>query len=89
MRSRRTASFRRAFAALPESVREQARVAYRRFRDNPNHPSLRFKRVHSTEPVYSVRVGIGYRAVGTLDGDTMIWFWIGSHVEYDGLLARR
>jgi len=74
---------------LPESVREQARVAYRRFRDNPNHPSLRFKRVHSTEQVYSVRVGIGYRAVGTLDGDIMIWFWIGSHAEYDALLSRR
>ncbi|MGH9368093.1 MAG: hypothetical protein ACRD3M_10515 [Thermoanaerobaculia bacterium] len=89
MKSRRTASFRRAFAALPESVREQARVAYRRFRENPNHPSLRFKRVHSTEPVYSVRVGIGYRAVGTLDGDIMIRFRIGSHAEYDGLLSRR
>jgi hypothetical protein len=89
LKSRRTASFRRAFAALPESVREQARVAYRRFRDNPNHPSLRFKRVHSTEQVYSVRVGIGYRAVGTLDGDIMIWFWIGSHTEYDALLSRR
>lgn len=89
MKSRRTASFRRAFAALPESVREQARVAYRRFQENPNHPSLRFRRVHPTEPVYSVRVGIGHRAVGALDGDVMIWFWIGSHADYDALLSRR
>jgi hypothetical protein len=41
------------------------------------------------EPVYSVRVGLGYRAVGTLDGDVMIWFWIGSHADYDGLLSKR
>jgi hypothetical protein len=31
-------------------------------------------------------VGIGYRAVATLDGDTFIWFWIGSHADYDTLL---
>jgi hypothetical protein len=42
---------------------------------NPNHPGLRFKRVHSSDPVYSVRVGIGYRAVGVLEDDIMIWFW--------------
>ncbi len=89
MKSRRTASFRKAFAALPEPVRDQARAAYRHFRENPNHPSLRFKRVHPSEPVYSVRVGIGYRAVGTLDDDVMIWFWIGSHADYDDLLSRR
>ena len=89
MRSRRTASFRKAFAALPESVREQARDAYRRFPDNPNHPGLRFKRIHSSDPVYSVRVGMGYRAVGVLEGDVMVWFWIGTHADYDGLLSKR
>ena len=89
MKSRRTASFRKAFAALPEPVREQARLAYRRFQENPNHPGLRFKRVHSSDPVYSVRVGIGYRAVGVLEDDIMVWFWIGSHAEYNGLLSRR
>jgi hypothetical protein len=35
---------------------------------------------------YSARVGIGYRAVGVLDGDTITWFWIGSHANYDRLL---
>lgn len=89
MKSRRTASFRKAFDALPESVREQARLAYRRFEETPNHPGLRFKRVHSSDPVYSVRVGIGYRAVGVLEDDVMVWFWIGSHAEYNGLLSRR
>jgi hypothetical protein len=89
LKSRRTASFRKAFAALPEAVREQARVAYRRFQENPNHPGLRFKRVHPSDPVYSVRVGLGYRAVGVLEDDVMVWFWIGSHADYDDLLPRR
>lgn len=89
MKSRRTASFRKAFATLPESVREQARVAYRRFQENPNHPGLRFKRVHPSDPIYSVRIGKGFRAVGTLERDVMIWFWIGSHADYDALLSKR
>jgi hypothetical protein len=43
--------FARSFAALPASVQEQARAAYRRFLQGPRHPSLRFKRVHSSEPI--------------------------------------
>jgi hypothetical protein len=38
-------------------------------------------------PVYSVRAGIGWRAVGVMkNSDTIVWFWIGSHSEYDKLL---
>jgi hypothetical protein len=63
-----------------------AQKAYRLFRENPRHPSLQFKKVHNREPVYSVRVTVGYRAVGLLDNDEVAWFWIGSHAEYDRLL---
>ena len=48
-------------------------------------PSLRFKRVHAALPIYSARVGIGYRALAIVDGDTAIWFWVGTHAEYDRL----
>ena len=88
MKSRTTERFRRAYAALPEQVRRQARDAYRLFSQNPQHPSLRFRRVHSTLPVYSARINMDYRAVGVRDGDELVWFWIGSHVDYDQLLAR-
>jgi len=37
--------------------------------------------------MYSARVGISYRAIAALDSDTLIWFWIGSHADYDTLLA--
>jgi hypothetical protein len=45
--------------------------------------SLKFKRVHPTLPLYSVRIGRGYRALGIRDADKIVWYWIGSHAEYD------
>ncbi|MBI2302923.1 MAG: hypothetical protein HYU66_28795 [Armatimonadetes bacterium] len=88
MNSRTTERFRESFARLPEPARQQARSAYRRFRENPHHPGLQFKRVHESEPIWAVRVGLHYRAVGYVDGETIVWFWIGSHAEYDLLLTR-
>jgi hypothetical protein len=85
--SRTTARFRAAFEDLPGGVRERARAAYRLFRMDPSHSSLRFKPVHPARPIYSVRIGLGYRALGVRDGDTMMWFWIGSHGDYDRLLT--
>lgn len=87
MNSRITTEFRKLFGHLPEQVREQTRAAYRQFKQNPSHPSLRFKKVHPELPIYSARIGKNYRAVGQLEGDTVIWFWVGSHAEYDKLLG--
>jgi hypothetical protein len=86
MNSRTTGRFRELFASLPARVQEQAIAAYRLFRQNPAHPDLRFKQVLPDPPIYSARVGINYRAVGVLDGDTIVWFWIGSHADYNKLL---
>ncbi len=88
MKSRTTSQFRKAFARLPEQVQEQTRAAYRQFQQDPGHPSLRFKKVHSGLPIYSARISKSYRDVGQLDEDTVIWFWVGSHAEYDRLLAQ-
>lgn len=88
MKSRITPGFRKAFAALPDSIKAQAREAYRQFQQNPSHPGLRFKPVHPSLPIYSARVGKGYRAVGQMDQQGVVWFWIGSHAEYDKLLTR-
>lgn len=88
MNSRTTARFREEFARLPVEVQRQARAAYRLFQQDPHHASLRFRQVHPTLPIYSARVGLHYRAVGTVENHTVVWFWIGSHAEYDALLAR-
>jgi hypothetical protein len=79
-------SFLAYFGALPDSVKAQARKSYRLWKVNPAHPSLHFKRVHPTEPLYSVRVGLGWRALGLRDADQITWFWIGSHTDYDRLI---
>jgi hypothetical protein len=88
MKSRTTRRFRELLSALPAHVRRQGREAYRLFQQDPAHPGLHFKQVHAHPPTYSARVGISYRAVGVLDGGTVIWFWIGSHAEYDRLLEQ-
>jgi hypothetical protein len=78
MKSKRTKQFRALFAELPESVQQQANEAYRLFRSNSSHPSLFFKQVSPKGPVYSVRVGIHYRALAIRQPDCWLWFWIGS-----------
>ncbi len=88
MISHTTDRFRKAFAELPKEVRHQAKEAYKQFQSDPFYPSLRFKRVHSTKPIYSVRINVEYRAVGIQSEDEMIWFWIGSHDDYTKLLSR-
>jgi hypothetical protein len=86
MTSHTTRRFRSGLAVFPVDVRKQTSAAYRLFLDNPWHPSLHFKQVHATEPVYSVRIGRNYRAVGVLEGQDILWFWIGTHREYEKLL---
>ncbi|MSQ25809.1 MAG: hypothetical protein EXR49_06010 [Dehalococcoidia bacterium] len=88
MTSRTTASFRRSFSRLPESVQEQAPASYRLFAENPQHSELRFKQIHATRSIYSVRVSLGYRAIGMRDDDVMVWFWIGSHSDYEQMIGR-
>ena len=88
MTSRTTEAFRRLLAELPVPVRRQAREAYRRWQADPWQGGLQFKRVHTREPIWSVRVSLGWRAVCVRSGEVAIWFWIGSHADYDALLAR-
>ena len=87
MNSRTSDRFRSAFGRLPLKVQQRARVAYRLFRRDPSHPSLRFKQVHASRPIYSARIGLACRALGVRDGEDIIWFWIGSHSDYDRLLG--
>jgi mRNA-degrading endonuclease RelE of RelBE toxin-antitoxin system len=88
VKSRTTAQFRKMYADLPKQVQEQTRKAYQQFKQDPSYPSLRFKKIHPTLPIYSARINKNYRAVGQLEKDTAIWFWIGSHAEYDMLIEQ-
>ena len=86
MISHLTEEFRECFRKLPERIQKTARKNYELWRQDPSHPSLEFKKVHTKRPIYSVRVGIGWRALGIREGDTILWFWIGSHSAYDKLI---
>ena len=87
MKSRTTRQFRKAYEKLPDEIRRRANHAYEMFEQDPSHPSLRFKKVHPSEPIYSVRISRDYRAVGVLEEDVIVWFWIGSHDEYERLIS--
>lgn len=87
MKSLTRPSFWRAYNALDLRVREAARKAYGLFADNPDHPSLRFKKLAGYENVWSVRINEQYRAVAERNGDTVVWVWVGTHNEFDQLFG--
>ena len=79
-----TPDFWASYASLPLEIKQRARRAYRLWRANPRHPSLRFKK---TGTIWSIRVDPNYRALGLMENDTIYWFWIGVHDEYERLIA--
>jgi hypothetical protein len=83
MKSATLASFWKAYDALDDSLQRHARKAFLLWIENPFHPSLHFKCVNASEDIWSVRISLGCRALGVLAGDTVTWFWIGSHDEYE------
>ena len=88
MKSAVLPSFWAAYGNVDDSVRRAARKAYRLWAENPFHPSLHFKCINQEEDLWAVRVTLGYRALGvlqgdTITGDTITWFWIGSHDDYE------
>lgn len=86
MKSNTAEAFWKYHRALPPDIRRRAREAYKLWRGNPAHPSLFFKRVTENQPLYSVRIGLAHRALGMLEGDTITWFWIGNHDEYERMI---
>ena len=79
-------SFWSEFRKLPAEIQQLARENYELLVANPFHPSLHFKRVG---PYWAVRVGRNWRALGDPSADGVLWFWIGSHEEYNHLIRRR
>jgi len=78
-----TPEFWTRYNALPAEVRDLALKNFLLWQEKPQHPSLRFKPL--VDGVWSVRIGIHYRALGEKNDDGICWFWIGHHAEYDRL----
>ncbi len=88
MISRTTERFRKAFEKLPTDVQHQAKVVFKKWKENPYYKSLHFKKVHATKPIYSIRIGIDWRAVCINQDENIVWFWIGSHAEYNKIISQ-
>ena len=86
MNHRTNARFWRSYRALPKEIRELADRSYSILKTDPNHGSLHFKKVGR---LWSARVGLHYRALATEAGSDLVWFWIGSHADYDELVGRK
>ena len=83
MTHRASRAFWVLYRALPGDVRRAADEAFARLTENPKHPSLRFKKIGRFR---SARVGLHYRALAIEVPDGLVWFWIGTHADYDKLL---
>jgi len=71
---------------LPEDVQRISKEKYRLWEEDCFHPSLHFKQLK--KDVWSVRINQSYRALGQRKGALIVWFWIGTHSEYDKLVKR-
>ncbi len=78
-------SFWECYEKLPSKIRELADKNFELVKQNPLHPSLHFKKINH---YYSVRVGIRYRSLGVEINEGILWFWIGTHSEYDNLIRQ-
>ena len=84
MRHRANPRFWRCYQELPENIQQLADESYQLLKQNPQHPSLHFKKVGR---FWGVRVGLHYRALAVEQGGDVVWFWVGPHAEYDRLIG--
>ncbi len=84
MNSQTSARFWKFYYQLPERIQALVNKNFTLWKLNPGHPSLQFKEVRPR--LWSVRIGLDYRALAAFGGTTYIWFWIGDHDEYMHLI---
>ncbi len=72
-------------AELPQDIRKRVPEKFELLRQNPTHRSLRFKKVRS---LWSVRISRGYRALAREEAGAYVWYWIGTHGEYEKRIKR-
>ena len=84
MKHHASPDFWKLYRKLPAEIQALADRAFALLKSKPDHTSLHLKKI---DEVWSVRVGLHYRALGTDTEDGILWFWIGSHAEYDRLVS--
>jgi hypothetical protein len=75
------------YRLLPAEIRKLADKNFDLLKSDQHHSSLHLKRVGKTKQLWAVRVGSHYRTLGADKPEGIVWFWIGTHAEYDTLLS--
>jgi hypothetical protein len=83
-----TDSFRQNYGELAPDLKISVKRAYKLWLKNTHHPSLHFKKIHDQEPIWSVRVSKNYRVIGVMRDEKMIWFFVGTHAQYDKIIKK-
>ena len=88
MKHRALPRFWKYYQALPDKVQKLADKNFKLLKTNPSHPSLHFKKIGESKQLWSVRIGLQYRALGREKPEGIVWTWIGLHDEYEKLLKK-
>jgi len=75
--------FWNCYEKLPVSIQQLSDKKFALLKHNFKHPSLHLKKAGN---YFSVRIDIHHRALGLDVEQGILWFWIGTHAQYDKLL---
>ncbi len=86
---RASAGFWKDDDALPAAIRGRADKQFAQMKANPQHPSVRLKKIGDREgqEVWSARITLKYRALAIKLPEEFLWFWIGEHGVYDEMIS--
>jgi len=89
MRHYASTAFWTEYQDLPHEMRIRADKQFALMKENPQHPSLQFKKVGERRgrEIWSARVSLKYRALAIKRDDGYLWFWIGDHRDYELLIS--
>ncbi len=76
--------FWQGYEHLSPDTQKQADKQFPLLKANPRHPSLHLRKVGRYWPA---RVNATTRAVAVEQDGNLVWFWIGTHRDYEKLIG--
>jgi hypothetical protein len=74
-------------ARLPKTIQDLAQKSFSLWEGDTSHPGLNFELIDEEDRIWSARVGLHHRALCYEDSGDYVWYWIGTHAEYDRLIG--
>jgi hypothetical protein len=93
-RNCRTRNYKKLLEKLPAKIAEIADAQFQLFLENPfaeplhNHPIADNDKGQHRDGSRAVSVTFRYRALYVEDGDTNVWYWIGTHEDYNDFIGK-